>query len=245
MVHRPPDTRLLNNLITNELSYSKHLHSLLTLSSSSQAAFSAYASASSQDLARVIVNVAACLSGADDALADYAGAVDEWRDGLARIKSAEEELGLILRDREIFVTRLLKASKPQKANRDSLINLGLSNIRASLSETSLSSPSHHPASSPSSSTQLTKLATAQAELQACEGHLARKELELEHLRSSIVRQGLEGRLRALIRCAEIWRVVGGEGLGVLGFGGHEKVGMANGHVVIGVVGEEGVVVVVG
>jgi hypothetical protein len=40
MVHRPPDSRLLTNLLSQEKDYTKHLNALLDSSHSSQASFS-------------------------------------------------------------------------------------------------------------------------------------------------------------------------------------------------------------
>lgn len=102
MVHRPADSRLLTNLLTHEKDYSKHLNTLLDYSNASLASFSAYAAASSPPASQVILSVAGSLAGADDALRRYASAVDEWREHLKELKSLEDEVGNIMRDREIL-----------------------------------------------------------------------------------------------------------------------------------------------
>jgi hypothetical protein len=102
MVHRPPDSRLLTNLLSQEKDYTKHLNTLLDSSHSSQASFSAYAAASSPPTSHVILAVAASLAGADDALRGYVAAVDEWREHLKGLKNLEDDVGNIMRDREIL-----------------------------------------------------------------------------------------------------------------------------------------------
>jgi hypothetical protein len=59
--------------------------------------------------------------------------------------------------------------------------------------------------------------TAQAELQACETFLAKKELELEGKRSSTIHDGLRVRFSALGQTGCIWQEVGKEVEVVLGF----------------------------
>lgn len=60
-----------------------------------------------------------------------------------------------------------------------------------------------------------KLSAAQAELQACEAHLAAKERELDERRASAVRDGLAARCRALMECGWAWGEMGKEGLRAL------------------------------
>ncbi|KAJ7026940.1 hypothetical protein C8F04DRAFT_883839, partial [Mycena alexandri] len=187
MVHRPADSRLLANLLTQEKEYAKHLATLLDHSNASLASVTAYASSSSPASAHLILTVAGSLSAADDALRHYAAAVDRWRDYLKGLKGLEDEVGNIMRDREILVTRLIKASKPTLHTTHSSSSLPLSPTQ---SQTSL----------PFSSTSNAKLVAAQTELQACEAHLAAKESVLAERRAALVREGLAGRCRALAEC---------------------------------------------
>lgn len=78
-----------------------------------------------------------------------------------------------------------------------------------MSQTSLTSNNSAGAGSSS------KLGTAQAELQACESHLAAKERELDELRVSAMRRGLEGRCKAMVECGWAWGEMGKEGLRAL------------------------------
>ncbi|PCH34852.1 hypothetical protein WOLCODRAFT_125114, partial [Wolfiporia cocos MD-104 SS10] len=210
MVHRPADSRLLTNLLSHEKDYSKHLGHLLEHSQVSLASFSAYASASAPPLSQVIIAVAGVLAGADDALRKYAASLEGWQAQLKALKDLEDEVGNVMRDREILVTRLIKASKQQKPTRDSLLG-------ASGSSSSLNFPKPEVSVGP-------KLSSAQTELQACEAHLAMKERELDSLRVSAVQSGLQARCKAMVECGWTWGEMGKEGLRAL-----EIMNAHNGH----------------
>ncbi|KAK7047813.1 hypothetical protein VNI00_006141 [Paramarasmius palmivorus] len=221
MVHRSTDSRLLANLISHEKDYSKHLQTLLDTSHASFNSLTAYASASPPPASQIILAVASSLYNADEALRMYAIAVEQWRQCLVDLKDLEDDIGNIIRDREILVTRLLKASKSSKpsSNRDSVsMPPPLSQAYQSSSTLSLKSSEDHPSttygSSPSFFSGATnvnkKLQSAQAELQACEAHLALKEKELEVKRTTAVREGLRVRFRALADCGWRWTQVGKE-----------------------------------
>jgi len=102
MVHRPADSRLLSNLLQQEKEYSKQLTQLLESSNSSLASFTAYAAASPPPMSHVIMSVAGSLAAVDEALKRYSQGVDQWRDSMRALKEAEEEVGNIMRDREIL-----------------------------------------------------------------------------------------------------------------------------------------------
>ncbi|KAI0668197.1 hypothetical protein C8Q78DRAFT_1049017 [Trametes maxima] len=102
MVHRPADSRLLANLLNHEKDYSKHLSILLEYSQSSLASFSAYAAACAPPTSQVIIAVAGALTGADHALRNYAVAVVQWQEQLKALKDMEDDVGNIMRDREIL-----------------------------------------------------------------------------------------------------------------------------------------------
>lgn len=102
MVHRPADSRLLSNLISHEKDYSKSLLALSSATQLSLSSFSAYASASSPLIARTVLAVGGALAGADEAMRRYAGAVEAWREGLERLREMEDEVGNVMRDREIL-----------------------------------------------------------------------------------------------------------------------------------------------
>ena len=102
MVHRPSDSRLLVNLLSHEKEYAKQLSTLLDSSHASLASFSAYASASAPPASQIIIEVAGALAGADEALRRYALSLEQWQEQLRSLKDLEEEVGNIMRDREIL-----------------------------------------------------------------------------------------------------------------------------------------------
>jgi hypothetical protein len=109
MVHRPPDSRLLSNLIAHEKEYAKHLSALFPISHAALASLSAFAAASpsaipssSVSLAQTIGTIVDIFSSADDALQLYNQAVENWRDQLGQLIKLEEDIAAILRDREIL-----------------------------------------------------------------------------------------------------------------------------------------------
>ncbi|KAG6329101.1 hypothetical protein ID866_9989 [Astraeus odoratus] len=116
MVHRPPDSRLLSNLIAHEKEYHKHFSALFPLSHTALASLSAYGAASpsanpysstSDSPAQVLAAIVDVLAGADDALQRYLQAVDKWREQLVSLKDLEEDISSILRDREILCVVIL------------------------------------------------------------------------------------------------------------------------------------------
>ncbi|KAG6859707.1 hypothetical protein C0995_005257 [Termitomyces sp. Mi166 len=130
------------------------------------------------------MKVSTVLGGADKALGWYMDVVEECKEQLKRIKELEEDVGVVVWDREILVTRLIKASKSQKnlksLHHDSLqLNLLIHTKMGSASYLLLSSGFSSPSqtqSMPISTTMPTsKLSAAQAELQACEATLTQKE----------------------------------------------------------------------
>jgi hypothetical protein len=66
------------------------------------ASFSAYAAASPPPTSNAIIAVAGVLSAADEALRLYVGAVDKWREELKEFRDMEEDVGTVMRDREIL-----------------------------------------------------------------------------------------------------------------------------------------------
>jgi hypothetical protein len=103
MVHRPSDSRLLSNFFSAEKDYSKLLITLLHDSSpAAHAALTAYAAASPPPTSTVLLAVVASLQRADEALGRYVGAVERWREGLKALREMEEDVGTVMRDREIL-----------------------------------------------------------------------------------------------------------------------------------------------
>ncbi|KAL0948518.1 hypothetical protein HGRIS_011078 [Hohenbuehelia grisea] len=190
MVHRPSDGRLLTNLVSQEKEYSKQYSALFDVSHVSLALFEAYAAASPPPASHFILAVVRSLATAEDALRKYAIALNDSREHLKGLSTLEDHVANIVRDREILVTRLIKASKAQKHPSLTASQFG--------SSTSLA---HSP-----------KLAAAQTELQACEAQLAAKERDLDARRSTAVREALAARCRAMVECGTAWTECGNNAL---------------------------------
>jgi len=88
--------------------YHKQLLGLLdNYSQQSPGAFAAYASASPAPVARPIIAVAGSFAGADDALRRYAISIEAWQEELRTLKDLEDEVGNVIRGREILFVHTL------------------------------------------------------------------------------------------------------------------------------------------
>lgn len=110
MVHRPPDSRLLANLLAHEKDCQRHRSAALDASAACLASFSAFAAASAPHVSHVLHTAVSAFAAADDALRRYSLGVDRWRDQIRQLKDLEDDVANVMRDREILVTRLLKAA---------------------------------------------------------------------------------------------------------------------------------------
>jgi hypothetical protein len=102
MVHRANDSRLLANLIKSEKELESSFHGLLANSRASIASLQAYASSCSAATSRTIFAVTSAFLNAHEALNRYASSIDAWSDLLEEIMTLEDEVGVIVRDREIL-----------------------------------------------------------------------------------------------------------------------------------------------
>ncbi|KAG1811028.1 hypothetical protein EV424DRAFT_1570891 [Suillus variegatus] len=188
-VHRPPDSRLLSNLIPHEKEYTKHLSALFPISHAALASLSAFAAASpSAILTSSSVSLAQTIATIVDILS---GALQLYNKGNSvRLNY----FSLAPANLHLRVTQLMKVSKSSKTARDPRSSLNLPSGSTSFTSLPSTDSTLHDSSN-------TKLLQTQEELRACEAHLATKELELEASRVSIAREGGLGRngqgLRAL------------------------------------------------
>ncbi|CAE6356323.1 unnamed protein product [Rhizoctonia solani] len=214
------DNRLLTNLIKCEKEHHSALLALLVRSHTSLAALSAYASTASPPVAQALRGCIQAFATADEGLRGYAAALEGWKEELKEVKRVEDELKSVVKDKDILVSRLIKASK-QKIPTSS-IQAGPAPIPhgSSPSSSSFSLPTSQPYSytpTPHATQHInSKLAQAQRELQACETHLAGKEAELAEVRRSAIAEGMARRCRAMADAGHVWRERGEMGLSVLG-----------------------------
>ncbi|KZO97415.1 hypothetical protein CALVIDRAFT_536426 [Calocera viscosa TUFC12733] len=199
-----PSERLLAALLKADTSTTTALSSFLTASHTSHAALSAYASVHQPPLGDVLRAIEASLRGVHEAVRTYVGAMELWTGELGELKEREEEVGQVRRDRDILVTRLIKASKLRPASTHGLGSL-LTSSSPHSSALSLPSPSDQP-----------KLAHAQAELQACEQHLALRQRNLDEVTKAAVARGVMRRAAALDELAQACRTASGRARNAIG-----------------------------
>ncbi|QRV81510.1 proteophosphoglycan ppg4 [Ceratobasidium sp. AG-Ba] len=229
------DNRLLTNLIKCEKEHHSALLALLVRSHTSLAALSAYASTAAPPVAQALLGCIQAFAAADEGLRGYAAALEGWKEELKEVKRVEDEVKTVMRDKELLVGRLIKASK-QKIPTSSL-QAGPAPI-PNASYLSPASPSSSSFSLPNTSQPYggytptphatqhinSKLALAQRELHACEAHLAGKEAELAEVRRSAMTEGMARRCRAMADVGLVWRERGDQGLGALEQLGRENAG---------------------
>ncbi|KAG8732298.1 hypothetical protein FRC10_001018 [Ceratobasidium sp. 414] len=229
-----PDNRLLTNLIKCEKEHHSALLALLVRSHTSLAALSAYASTAAPPVAQALLGgLEGCIqafAAADEGLRGYAAAVEGWKEELREVRRVEDEVKAVVKDKDILVGRLIKASK-QKIPTSSL-QAGPAPIPnasylapASPSSSSFSLPStsqpygqggYQYTPTPHATQHInSKLALAQRELHACEAHLAGKEAELAEVRRSALTEGMARRCRAMAEVGLVWRERGEQGMGGL------------------------------
>ncbi|KAJ1304144.1 hypothetical protein OPQ81_008544 [Rhizoctonia solani] len=216
------DNRLLTNLIKCEKEHHSALLAFLVRSHTSLAALSAYASTASPPVAQALRGCIQSFAAADEGLRGYAAALEGWKEELKEVKRVEDELKAVVKDKDILVNRLIKASK-QKIPTSSIqagpapIPTPSSPSSSSLSFSLQTSQPYTYTPTPHATQHInSKLAQAQRELQACESHLASKEAELAEVRRSAIAEGMARRCRAMADAGHVWRERGEMGLSALG-----------------------------
>lgn len=112
------------------------------------------------------------------------------------------------------IGRLVKASS-KRTSRDSVLGVSLASSSTTVQEPNSSTATLGNAPAAAATGGNVKLSHAQAELQACEAHLALKEQDLERVRVRAVMGGLKRRCKALVECGWIWGEKGKEALHAL------------------------------
>lgn len=141
----------------------------------------------------------------------YIQSLENFRKELKEVHSLEEELSQVKRDREILVSRLIKATKsrPTKAELSSgslSASGGLTRSNSSvLSFGSDGSGTTGGGGGAGRSKRANKLAEAQAEVLGCEDHLRNLEVRLEEERSKVIKHGLLERFHAMEDVARMWQ----------------------------------------
>jgi hypothetical protein len=121
---------------------------------------------------------------------EYIGSLEHFRKELKEVHGLEEELSQVKKDREILVSRLIKATKarPTKADIAAAARSQSESGRTRHSNSSvLSFGSDHSGTTAGGgkSKRAEKLAEAQAEVLGCEEHLRNLEVRLEEERNKV------------------------------------------------------------
>ncbi|CAO1626930.1 unnamed protein product [Jaminaea pallidilutea] len=109
--HASTDSRLLQNLIKAEKGYTNHLAATVTSSQAAASALLAWGTSEARDVANTSAQLAELLSQVVDAQATHLEAIRGYREALKDVADREASIRTIVRDRDILVSRLIKASK--------------------------------------------------------------------------------------------------------------------------------------
>lgn len=163
------DSRLLSNLIKSERNYISNLQSSVSSAHSASSALTAWGTSEAPEVEDISSQIARLLSACAEIQDTYVTAVQGYRRALKDIADAEVSIRSIVRDRDILVSRLIKASNKIAKN-----------------------PNKY---TPERGAE--KVANARKELQVCEDVLANEEAGLVDLKRRAIKQGLSMRMRAL------------------------------------------------
>ncbi|CAO1621976.1 unnamed protein product [Parajaminaea phylloscopi] len=109
--HATTDSRLLQNLIKAEKGYTTQLAATVTSSQAAAAALKAWGTSEARDVASTSSHLADLLSDVADAQGNHLEAIRGYREALKDVADREASIRTIVRDRDILVSRLIKASK--------------------------------------------------------------------------------------------------------------------------------------
>lgn len=109
--HASTDSRLLQNLIKSEKTYQNHLAAVVQSSGTAAAALKAWGTSEARDVAQTSSQLADLLHDVSDAQNNYLEAIKGYREALKDVADREASIRTIVKDRDILVSRLIKASK--------------------------------------------------------------------------------------------------------------------------------------
>lgn len=109
--HPTADSRLLNNLIKSEKTYISHLSASVQSAHVAASALSAWGTSESPDVAEASQALSQLLGEAADIQQTHVSAIEGYRSALKDVADRENSIRSVVRDRDILVGRLIKASK--------------------------------------------------------------------------------------------------------------------------------------
>lgn len=166
----PTDSRLLQNLIKGEKSYIDNLAASSVSGHAAASALAAWGTSEAPDISRAAQALAEILASVADAARTHVQALEGYRSALKDVLDREQSIRSVVRDRDILVGRLIKASKKKISKKDS----GLSQDE-----------------------KMEKVNAAQRELHACEQVLASEEAALVGVKRRTFKEALTMRMKTM------------------------------------------------
>lgn len=167
--YTPSDSRLLNNLIKAERNYVGHLHASVTASHGASSALTAWGTSEAPDVAEASSRIADLLAACADVQSTNVAAIEGYRSALKDVADREASIRSVVRDRDILVGRLIKASQK----------------------------SAHVSNKKGPEERAEKVAKAQKELAACEEVLASEENALVGVKRRTFKEALTMRMKTM------------------------------------------------
>ncbi|CEH17078.1 SPHINGOLIPID LONG CHAIN BASE-RESPONSIVE PROTEIN PIL1 [Ceraceosorus bombacis] len=113
------DSRLLTNLIKTERNYINHLSSAVGSARTAASALTAWGTAEAPDIAEASAQLAGLFDNAADVQETHVSAIEGYRTALKDVADREASIRNVVRDRDILVGRLIKASKASSSSKRS------------------------------------------------------------------------------------------------------------------------------
>ncbi|PWN45188.1 hypothetical protein IE81DRAFT_320360 [Ceraceosorus guamensis] len=113
------DSRLLTNLIKTERNYINHLSSAVGSAHTAASALTAWGTAEAPDIAEASAQLAGLFDNAADVQETHVSAIEGYRTALKDVADREASIRNVVRDRDILVGRLIKASKASSSSKRS------------------------------------------------------------------------------------------------------------------------------
>ncbi len=164
------DSRLLQNLIKGEKSYIDNLAAASHSGYAAASALAAWGTSEAPDISKASQTLAEILASVADAQRTHVQALEGYRSALKDVLDREHSIRSVVRDRDILVGRLIKASKKKVSKKDS----GLSQDE-----------------------KMEKVNAAQRELHACEQVLASEEAALVGVKRRTFKEALTMRMKTM------------------------------------------------
>ncbi|KAJ1036979.1 hypothetical protein NDA10_006162 [Ustilago hordei] len=166
----PTDSRLLQNLIKGEKIYIDNLAASSHSGYAAASALAAWGTSEAPDISKASQTLSEILASAADAQRTHVQALEGYRSALKDVLDREHSIRSVVRDRDILVGRLIKASKKKVSKKDS----GLSQDE-----------------------KMEKVNAAQRELHACEQVLASEEAALVGVKRRTFKEALTMRMKTM------------------------------------------------